>query len=133
MSSNTPTRVLARVTISNTSLVDFAIAFAKDHLNEMGFNHVMRSFLIDFCLAFKDPKCSSRDLEAHVVNVISTSVSKSMMLTQRETFSIAKPRAKISIVSSLSRMLLPCTARAASTNSKRSKSRFAREASQPIS
>ncbi len=70
MSSNTPTRVLAGVTVPDTPLVDSAIAFAKDHLNEMSFNHVMRSFLIGFCLASKDPKCSSRDLEAHAVSAI---------------------------------------------------------------
>ena len=70
MSSKIPTRVLAGITVPDTPLIDAAIAFAKDHLNEMGFNHIMRSFLFGFCLASKDPKCSSRDLEAHAISAI---------------------------------------------------------------
>lgn len=70
MASNISTRVLAGVTVPDTPLIDSAMAFAKDHLNEMSFNHVMRSFLIGFCLASKDPKYSSRDLEAHAVSAI---------------------------------------------------------------
>lgn len=70
MSSNIPTKVLTGVTVPDTPLIESAMAFAKDHLNEIGFNHVMRSFLFGFCLTSKDLKYSSRDLEAHAVSAI---------------------------------------------------------------
>ena len=70
MSSNVPTKVLAGIAVPDTPLIDSAIAFAKDHLNEMSFNHIMRSFLLGFCIASKDPKLSNRDLEVHAISAI---------------------------------------------------------------
>ena len=70
MSSAIPTRVLAGITVPDTPLITSSIAFAKDHLNPMAFNHVMRSFLFGFAIASKNPSASSRDLEAHAVSAI---------------------------------------------------------------
>ncbi|MCJ1330264.1 hypothetical protein MMC10_006947 [Thelotrema lepadinum] len=70
MSSNVPTRILAGVTVPDTPLVTAAVAFAREHLSDMAFNHVMRSFLFGFCIASKDPDLSTRDLEAHAISAI---------------------------------------------------------------
>ena len=70
MSSTIATKLLAGVTVPATPLVDAAVTFAKEHLSELAFNHVMRSFLFGFCIASKEPIFSSLDLEALAVGTI---------------------------------------------------------------
>lgn len=70
MSSNIPTRVLAGVTVPDTPLINAAISLARKYLTDMGFNHVMRSFLFGFCISSKDPRQEKRDIEVHAISAI---------------------------------------------------------------
>ena len=64
------TRVLAGVTVPDTSLVNAAIKFAQENLDEVFFNHVMRSFLFSIVIVSKNPEHKDIDLEALAVSGI---------------------------------------------------------------
>ena len=70
MSSTLKTRVLAGVTIPDTLLVNTAIKFARDHLDDVFFHHVMRTFLFSSVIASKSPDYKNIDLEALAVSGI---------------------------------------------------------------
>ena len=70
MSSAVPTRVLAGVSVPDTPVVNAAIAFAREHLDEVSFNHVMRSTLLGLILASKQHAEADYDTEVHSVAAI---------------------------------------------------------------
>lgn len=41
-----PTRILAGVSVLDTSIVNKAIAYARQHLDDQAYNHIMRSWLV---------------------------------------------------------------------------------------
>ncbi|KAH8694894.1 hypothetical protein BGW36DRAFT_398253 [Talaromyces proteolyticus] len=65
-----PTRVVAGVTIPDTPLITKALAFARKHLEDYGYNHIYRSFLFGFIIADKIPELKDRDREAHAIAAI---------------------------------------------------------------
>ncbi|KAK4898387.1 hypothetical protein LTR27_003983 [Elasticomyces elasticus] len=60
-----PSRSLAGITVPDTPLITAAIDLSRKHLNDMAFNHVMRSFLFGFAIADKIPPFQGRDRELH--------------------------------------------------------------------
>ena len=65
-----PTRVYAGITVPNTTLVNKALDFARTHLNDAVYNHVVRSWLFGFAIASKAPGLQDRDLEVHSISAI---------------------------------------------------------------
>lgn len=70
MSEALPIRVIAGIPVPDTPLIDSAIALARAHLNEIAYNHVLRSFLFGFCIADKLTNLTNRDREVHAVAAI---------------------------------------------------------------
>ncbi|KAK3632476.1 hypothetical protein LTR56_016358 [Elasticomyces elasticus] len=66
-------RSLAGITVPDTPLITAAIDLSRKHLNDMAFNHVMRSFLFGFAIADKLPPFQGRDRELHAVRIIPAS------------------------------------------------------------
>ncbi|KAK5698319.1 hypothetical protein LTR17_023761 [Elasticomyces elasticus] len=62
-----PSRSLAGITVPDTPLITAAIDLSRKHLNDMAFNHVMRSFLFGFAIADKIPPFQGRDRELHAL------------------------------------------------------------------
>jgi len=68
MPSTKPTRVLAGVQVIDTPIVTSAIDFARTHLHDVAFNHVMRSWLWGVLIISKSPNLKdSTDLEIHAL------------------------------------------------------------------
>jgi hypothetical protein len=65
-----PVRILAGVEVPDTPLITASIALARKHLDDMSFNHVMRSFILGFAVADKMPPFQSRDKELHAVAAV---------------------------------------------------------------
>ena len=65
-----PTRVYAGITVPKTTLVNKALDFARTHLNDAVYNHVVRSWLFGFAIASKAPGLQDRDLEVHSISAI---------------------------------------------------------------
>ena len=65
-----PTRVYAGIIVPNTALVNKALDFARTHLNDAVYNHVVRSWLFGFAIASKAPGLQDRDLEVHSISAI---------------------------------------------------------------
>jgi hypothetical protein len=69
--TNPPTRTLAGISTPYTPLVTASIAFARVKLNDMSYNHIMRSFLLGFAVSDKLPHLSTtRDKELHAIAAI---------------------------------------------------------------
>jgi HD domain len=62
----TPTRLLAGVLIPDTPLITAALAFARQHMNDITYNHVLRSLLFSESIASSLPS-SHRDTEIQAV------------------------------------------------------------------
>ncbi|KAK3630127.1 hypothetical protein LTR56_017653 [Elasticomyces elasticus] len=67
-----PSRSIAGITVPDTPLITAAIDLSRKHLNNMAFNHVMRSFLFGFAIADKIPPFQGRDRELHADRETST-------------------------------------------------------------
>ena len=65
-----PTRTYAGITVPNTTLVNKALDFARAHLSDAAYNHVVRSWLFGFAIASKVPELKDRDLEVHSISAI---------------------------------------------------------------
>jgi hypothetical protein len=70
MDTSLPSRYLAGITIPDTPLITASIALARKHLNDMSFNHVMRSFLLGFAVADRLPHLQDRDKELHAIAAV---------------------------------------------------------------
>ena len=53
-----------------TALVNKALDFARAHLNDVEYNHVVRSWLLGFAIASKAPELQNRDQEVHSISAI---------------------------------------------------------------
>ncbi|KAK3066317.1 hypothetical protein LTR53_017385 [Teratosphaeriaceae sp. CCFEE 6253] len=65
-----PMRTLAGITVPDTPLITAAIELARKHLNDISFQHIMRSWLFGFAIADKIPPLQSRDRELHALAAI---------------------------------------------------------------
>ncbi|CAF9938798.1 MAG: hypothetical protein ALECFALPRED_007849 [Alectoria fallacina] len=65
-----PTRVFAGVEVPNTTLITKALALCRKHLNDLAYNHTVRTWLFGFIIAAKIPELQGRDLEAHAIAAI---------------------------------------------------------------
>ncbi|KAK3705922.1 hypothetical protein LTR37_013075 [Vermiconidia calcicola] len=65
-----PTKVVAGVTVPDTSLVTKALEFAREHSTDYTYNHINRSLLFGCIIADKLPHTKERDREAHAVAAI---------------------------------------------------------------
>ncbi|KAJ4175936.1 hypothetical protein NW759_016941 [Fusarium solani] len=73
MSSALPTKVIAGVEVVDTPLVRAAQDFARQHLDDLAYNHVMRSWIFGVIIYqhFRDKgEFPAIDLEAHAVSAI---------------------------------------------------------------
>lgn len=68
--STLPTKVLADVTVPDTSLISSALSFARENSSDATYNHIVRSFLLGFVISDKIPTLADRDREAHAVAAI---------------------------------------------------------------
>ena len=65
-----PTRILASIIVPDTPLITAAIALAREHLNDISYQHIMRSFLFGFAIADKISPLQNRDKEVHALGAI---------------------------------------------------------------
>ena len=65
-----PTRVFAGVEVPDTPLIRRALKVCREHLNDLSYNHCVRSWLLGFIIAAKTPELQGRDLEAHAIAAI---------------------------------------------------------------
>jgi hypothetical protein len=65
--STIPTRALAGVTVPDTPLITKALSFARQHMNDVTYNHVLRSWLFAEAIASQMPSHQSRDAELQAV------------------------------------------------------------------
>ena len=65
-----PTRTLAGVQVPDTPLITKALDLCRKHLNDLAYNHSVRSWLFGFIIAAKIPERQDRDLEAHAIAAI---------------------------------------------------------------
>ncbi|KAH7336700.1 hypothetical protein BKA65DRAFT_607445 [Rhexocercosporidium sp. MPI-PUGE-AT-0058] len=65
-----PTRVVAGITVPNTPLVNRALEYARENLNDVAFNHVARSWLLGQYIADNNPEIKDRDIELQSVAAI---------------------------------------------------------------
>jgi len=70
MSNSLPTRVLAGVTVLDTPLIAKALAYARKHLEEGAYNHVVRSWLFGHVIASNIPDFQKHDEELHAIAAI---------------------------------------------------------------
>jgi len=68
--SQLPSKIIAGISVPDTPLIDAAISLAHKHLDEMSYNHVMRTLLIGFAVADRIPPMQSRDREVHALAAI---------------------------------------------------------------
>ena len=64
------TKKVAGIDVLNTPLINAAIDFARQHLDDWAYNHVMRSWLFGQAIADKVPDLANRDKELHSVAAI---------------------------------------------------------------
>ena len=65
-----PTRILGGVEVPDTPLITKSLAYARAHLSDMVYNHVIRSWLYGFAIASKIPSMASRDVELQSIGAI---------------------------------------------------------------
>ncbi|RDW75532.1 hypothetical protein BP6252_06674 [Coleophoma cylindrospora] len=65
-----PTQVLAGVTVPDTPLITKALAYAREHVSHITYNHVMRSWLCGQVIANQIPHLKDRDVEAQALGTI---------------------------------------------------------------
>ncbi|PVH72517.1 hypothetical protein DL98DRAFT_433052 [Cadophora sp. DSE1049] len=65
-----PTRVIAGVTVPDTPLITKALEFAREHLSDFTYNHVIRSWLYGEFLCSQLPEFQHRDVELHAITAI---------------------------------------------------------------
>ena len=65
-----PTRVLAGVTVPDTPLITKALDFVRTHVDDLTYNHVVRSWLFGHFIAGQIPSLQDRDVEAHAISAI---------------------------------------------------------------
>lgn len=53
-------RVYAGIQVPDTSIVNSALKYARARLNDMAYNHVVRSWLFGFAIASKAPELQVR-------------------------------------------------------------------------
>jgi hypothetical protein len=70
MSASVSTRVLAGVTVLDTPLITKALAYARKHLNDTAYNHVVRSWLFGHFIASNTSGFPNRDVELHAISGI---------------------------------------------------------------
>ncbi|KAL4949251.1 hypothetical protein BDW69DRAFT_174835 [Aspergillus filifer] len=64
------TRIIAGITVPDTPLISAALSYAKEHHNEMSFNHVYRSWIFGCLIASKVATFNNVNLEVHAVAAI---------------------------------------------------------------
>lgn len=62
-----PTRNLGGIAVPDTPLITKALDYARAHLSDMAYHHVVRSWLFGFAIASKIRSLSSRDVELHSI------------------------------------------------------------------
>ena len=65
-----PTRLLAGIRVLDTPLINKALAFARQNLNDITFNHVNRAWLLGQFIADNSPEMKDRDVELHSIAAI---------------------------------------------------------------
>lgn len=65
-----PTRVLAGVLVPDTPLITKALALCRKHLNDLAYNHCIRSWLFGSVIAAKTPELQGLDIEVHAIAAI---------------------------------------------------------------
>lgn len=65
-----PTRIFAGVEVPDTPLIAKALLHCRKHLSDLAYNHSVRSWLLGFVIAAKNPGLQGRDLEAHAIAAI---------------------------------------------------------------
>ncbi|KAL8823793.1 MAG: hypothetical protein Q9191_005544 [Dirinaria sp. TL-2023a] len=68
--SSLPTRIVGGILVPDTPLITKALDYARAHLSDMAYNHVVRSWLFGFAIASKVPSFADRDLEVHSIAAI---------------------------------------------------------------
>lgn len=68
--SSLPTRVLAGISVLDTHLVNKALAYARNNLNDVAYNHIARSWLLGQYIADNSPEIKDRDVELHSIATI---------------------------------------------------------------
>ena len=64
---NIPTKVIAGVAVPDTPLINKAFDFARENLDDVLFNHVVRSWLFGSFIADHKSKLQGRDIELHAI------------------------------------------------------------------
>lgn len=65
-----PTRVLAGVTVPDTTLISKALQYARDHSSDMTYGHVVRSWLFGCIIGPRHPLTKGFDPEIHAISAI---------------------------------------------------------------
>lgn len=65
-----PTRNVCGIEVPDTPLISKAMDYARSHLSDMAYFHVIRSWLFGFAIASKIPSPASRDIELHSIAAI---------------------------------------------------------------
>ncbi|KAK5125445.1 hypothetical protein LTR85_000554 [Meristemomyces frigidus] len=73
--TGTQSQTLAGIDIPGTALVTAAIDFARQHLDDVTYNHIMRSALLGFAVADKSPDLQARDREVHALAALLHDIS----------------------------------------------------------
>ena len=70
MSDSVPTRMLAGITVPDTPLITKALAYARKHLDDSAYNHVVRSWLFGHVIASNIPAFQKHDEELHAITAV---------------------------------------------------------------
>lgn len=70
MSTAVTTRDLAGIAVPTSPLINAALDFARDHLEEWLYNHVVRSWILGTAVADRTPTLANRDREVHSLAAI---------------------------------------------------------------
>lgn len=62
-----PTRLLANIPIPSTPLITASIAYARAHLSDLAYNHIMRTLLFGFAIAANTPALQPRNQTVHAL------------------------------------------------------------------
>jgi len=65
-----PTRIFAGVEVPDTPLITKALTLSRKHLNDLAYNHSVRTWLWGTIIANKIPELQDRDIEAHAISAI---------------------------------------------------------------
>jgi hypothetical protein len=68
--ANIPTKIIAGVTVPDTPLINKAFEFAQKNLDDVSFNHVVRSWLFGSFIADHMPPLQGRDNELHAITAL---------------------------------------------------------------